>query len=68
MTRQHFEKLAKALHQAKPLAHTHSSPAQLKLREVQWKRDIHAISEVCHDFNPLFDADRFKQAAQEGLG
>jgi hypothetical protein len=34
---------------------------------VQWKRDIYAISEVCHDFNPLFDADRFKQAAQEGL-
>ena len=67
MTRQHFEKLATALHQAKPVTYTHTSPAKLKLREVQWKRDIQAISEVCQGFNPLFDADRFKQAAQEGL-
>ena len=72
MTRQHFEKLAKALHNARPTdvfgsRHGTMSTSGLYKMQTQWNKDVQAISEVCQGFNPLFDADRFKQAAQEGL-
>jgi nucleoid-associated protein YgaU len=71
MTRQHFEKLAEALRNARPTdvfgsrVGTMSTSGLYKM-QTQWERDVQAISKVCQSFNPSFDPDRFKQATQEG--
>ena len=64
LTKRHFEKLATALHQAKPAGE--ASVFMYNEAIIQWKRDVEAVSSVCQESNSLFDADRFKQWAEEG--
>ena len=65
LTKRHFEKLATSLHQAKP-AEDGASVFMYNAAIIQWKRDVQSVSSVCQESNSLFDADRFKQWAEEG--
>lgn len=71
LTKRHFEKLASALHNARPTdvfgsrTGTMSTSGLYKM-QTQWNKDVQAISKVCQESNSRFDADRFKQWAEEG--
>lgn len=66
MTRKHFERLASALHDVRPRVIQTGPTTHVGSEGLQWNKDVEAVCEVCKGFNPLFDADRFKQWAKEG--
>ncbi len=62
MTRKHFEALAAALWNSKPVEIIVGGPADTKLMRnaysnslAQWQADVRAIASVCIVYNPRFD-------------
>lgn len=55
MSRKHFETLAAVLRETNPALRGHGD-------QHQWGNDVAAVMEVCKDFNPQFDHQRFLAA------
>ena len=58
MTKKHFQNLAYALMQARPIG----GDAEGEAAYAQWRHDVTAVSGACKQANPNFDADRFWHA------
>lgn len=56
MTKKHFKALAEAMKNIKP------DESWLE-RSRQWENDLCTIAQVAEQFNPLFNRDRFYEAA-----
>lgn len=58
MSRKHFQMLAKALAEAKPLFGDDGDGLQGK----QWRDDVHSVANVCERAIPNFNRARFIEA------
>jgi hypothetical protein len=58
MTKKHFKALAENLYYVKPNEYNEGGNLQF----IQWLEDCQAIADVCAQFNPQFDRDRFIHA------
>ncbi len=54
MTKKHFEALAAALSERRPVPLAHDRD--------QWEVDVLGVADVCAQFNPHFDRARFLKA------
>ena len=66
MTRKHFQALAQALHDARPLlTDKEHMPETLKARE-HWAVCVDRIADVCAETNSRFDRIKFVDACEWG--
>ena len=65
MTKQHFQKLAEALHRSRPADHhlqsglDEAKRMELRAMDTQWQRDVEMVCAACAATNPRFDVDTF---------